>query len=123
MPVKFGNVPSSRTLALAFSQSVMHVNPLGAAPLLEQRVTQGILAQVQKRREFPVRVTQWLQTRAHNGMSALFQNPGPFQPPWQLRVALAIPGVQHLIGRMVGMGIRPEYIKPERIKEPKKAAS
>jgi 2-polyprenyl-6-methoxyphenol hydroxylase-like FAD-dependent oxidoreductase len=93
-----------------------------AVPLLEQRPTEAILAQVQKRREFPVQVTQWLQTQAHNGMSTLFQNPGPFQPPWQLRVALAIPGVRHLIGRMVGMGIRPEYINPEHINKPKKAA-
>ncbi len=86
-------------------------------PLLERRVTEATLARVQRRREFPVRVTQWFQIRAHNGMATLFRNPGPFRAPWQLRVALAMPGVQRLIGRMVGMGVRPEHIN-----KPKKAA-
>jgi 2-polyprenyl-6-methoxyphenol hydroxylase-like FAD-dependent oxidoreductase len=90
-------------------------------PLLERRLTEDVLLQVQRRREFPVRVTQWFQIRAHNGMSVLFRNPGPFRAPWQLRLALAIPGVQRLIGRMVGMGVRPEHVKPEEIKQPKKA--
>jgi 2-polyprenyl-6-methoxyphenol hydroxylase-like FAD-dependent oxidoreductase len=93
-----------------------------AVPLLERRVTEATLAQVQRRREFPVRVTQWFQIQAHNGMSVLFQNPGPFRPPWQLRLALAIPAVPHLIGRMVGMGVRPEHIKPDHLKEPQKAS-
>jgi hypothetical protein len=84
---------------------------------LERRVTVGVLAQVQKRREFPVQVTQWLQVNAHNQMYHLFQNPGPFNAPWQARVVLGIPGVTHLIGRMVGMGVRPEHVQ-----EPKKAA-
>lgn len=92
-----------------------------ARPLLERRVTEEVLSQVQRRREFPVRATQWFQIRAHNGMSFLFQNPGPFRAPWQLRLALAIPGVQRLIGRMVGMGVRPEHIDPDQIKQPKKA--
>jgi 2-polyprenyl-6-methoxyphenol hydroxylase-like FAD-dependent oxidoreductase len=100
-------------------QDAVAATKLLALPLLERRVTEAALAQVQRRREFPVRVTQWFQIRAHNGMSALFQNPGPLQPPWQFRLALAIPGVQHLIGRFVGMGIRPEHIEPERIRETK----
>jgi 2-polyprenyl-6-methoxyphenol hydroxylase-like FAD-dependent oxidoreductase len=91
-----------------------------ALPLVERRVSEDALLQVQRRREFPVRVTQWLQIRAHNGFSMLFRNPGPIQPPWQFRLALAIPGVPHLIGRFVGMGVRPEHIDPERIKQPKK---
>jgi 2-polyprenyl-6-methoxyphenol hydroxylase-like FAD-dependent oxidoreductase len=106
---------------LAIQDAVAAARLLGL-PLLERRVTEDVLLQVQRRREFPVRVTQWFQIKAHDGMSVLFQNPGPFQAPWQLRLALAIPGVQRLIGRMVGMGIRPEHIEPELIKQPKKVA-
>jgi 2-polyprenyl-6-methoxyphenol hydroxylase-like FAD-dependent oxidoreductase len=81
-----------------------------AGPLIERRVTEATLAQVQKRREFPVRVTQWLQTLVHNRIDYLFQHPGPFEPPWQVRAVLGIPAVPHLIGRIVGMGVRPEHI-------------
>jgi hypothetical protein len=40
----------------------------------------------------------------------VFQNPGPVKAPWQLKVAVNIPGVQDLLGRVVGNGFRPEHI-------------
>jgi 2-polyprenyl-6-methoxyphenol hydroxylase-like FAD-dependent oxidoreductase len=82
-----------------------------ARPLLEKRATEAVLASVQKRREFPARVTQFVQVKVHNQMGRIFENPGPARAPWQLKFALQLPGVQHIIGRAVGMGVRPEHIK------------
>lgn len=51
-----------------------------ANPLLENQVTEDVLAVVQHRREFPTQVTQFLQVNAHRAMDRfLFQNPGPFK--------------------------------------------
>jgi 2-polyprenyl-6-methoxyphenol hydroxylase-like FAD-dependent oxidoreductase len=83
-----------------------------ANPLLQNQVTGEVLAAVQHRREFPTQVTQFLQVNVHRAMERfLFQNPGPFQAPWPLKLAMSIPGVSHLTGRFVGLGVRPEQIR------------
>jgi 2-polyprenyl-6-methoxyphenol hydroxylase-like FAD-dependent oxidoreductase len=80
-----------------------------AGPLREKRVTEALLAGVQQRREFPTRVTQYVQTRAHKAFEYIFQHPGPIRAPWQLKVATRIPGIQHVTGYFVGIGVRPEH--------------
>src|SRR5271165_4306829 len=98
---------------LAIQDAVATANLL-AAPLREGRVTEWWLAQVQRRREFPTRVTQQLQVFAHAGMQRAFRNPGPARAPWQFKVAVQIPGIQHVLARVVGMGVLPEHIKGTR---------
>jgi 2-polyprenyl-6-methoxyphenol hydroxylase-like FAD-dependent oxidoreductase len=95
---------------LAIQDAVATSNLLADA-LRERRVTEDVLAQVQRRRDFPTRVTQWVQARAHKVFDRLFRNPGPVKPPWQLKLAIRIPGVQRLFARVVGMGVRPEHIR------------
>jgi len=95
---------------LAVQDAVAAANLL-AAPLREGRVTEALLARVQRRRQFPTRVTQHLQVMAHKRIAYVFGHPGPLQAPWQLRVAMRLPGVQQIAGRIVGMGIRPEHIR------------
>ncbi len=51
-----------------------------------------------------------MQVQAHKGLAKIFQNPGPAKAPWQLKVAVNIPGVHDLAGRLVGVGVRPEHI-------------
>jgi hypothetical protein len=46
----------------------------------------------------------------HKGLARVFQNPGPAKAPWQLKVAVNIPGVHDLLGRVVGVGVRLEHI-------------
>ena len=93
-----------------------------AQPLREGRLDEEPLARVQRRREFPARVTQFVQMGIHAGFARVFQNPGPARAPWQLKVAVRIPGIQRLLGRAVGMGARPERIetcespRPRRIR-------
>jgi len=98
---------------LAVQDAVAAANLL-AVPLREGRVTEALLARVQGRREFPTRVTQGLQVMAHKGFEYVFGHPGPLQAPWQLKVAARLPGVRHIAGRIVGMGIRPEHIRDAR---------
>ncbi|HJT86258.1 MAG TPA: FAD-dependent monooxygenase, partial [Bryobacteraceae bacterium] len=84
-----------------------------AAPLRENQVTEDLLAAVQRRRDLPTQVTQFLQMNVHRAMDRfLFRHSGPLKAPWQLRVAVAVPGLQHLTGRFVGFGVRPEEIRP-----------
>ena len=73
-------------------------------------VPENVLARVQERREFPTRVTQFMQINAHKAFARIFENSGPLQAPWQLKAATHIPGLQRLLGRAVGLGARPEHI-------------
>ena len=95
---------------LAIQDAVAAANIL-AGPLRTNRATEKVLARVQQRREFPTRATQLIQLNAHKAFQYVFRHQGPMKAPWQLKVATGIPGVQHLIGRVVGVGIRPEHIR------------
>ena len=94
---------------LAIQDAVATANLL-AVPLRERRVSEPMLAKVQKRREFPTRVTQRLQITAHKGFARVFQDPGPAKAPWQLKLAMRVPALQLVLARLVGMGVRPEHI-------------
>jgi 2-polyprenyl-6-methoxyphenol hydroxylase-like FAD-dependent oxidoreductase len=85
-----------------------------AGPLREGRITEANLALVQRRREFPTRVTQQLQVFVHKGMEKIFQNPGPANAPWQLKLIVQIPGIQGVVARTIGIGVRPEYINQKK---------
>jgi 2-polyprenyl-6-methoxyphenol hydroxylase-like FAD-dependent oxidoreductase len=105
---------------LAIQDAVAAANLIGQ-PLREGLLTISDLARVQQRREFPTRATQLLQANAHKLFSMIFRNPGPIEAPWQLQVAARVPGLPHLLGRVVGMGVRPEHVadtdrpaRPER---------
>ena len=98
---------------LAIQDAVATANLLTRG-LLTGQVTEAMLARVQCRREFPTRATQFLQVQAHKGLARIFQNPGPAKAPWQLKVVTNIPGVHDLLGRVVGVGVRPEHIAGAR---------
>lgn len=94
---------------LAIQDAVAAANLL-AAPLQARRVRRADLAAVQRRREFPARVTQAVQTVAHRGFTRVFENPGPIEAPWQAKVITRIPGVHRALGYAVGIGARPEHV-------------
>lgn len=95
---------------LAVQDAVAATNLL-AKPLREGSVTDESLARVQKRREFPVRVTQRAQVFAHRGIAKLFRNTGPAHAAWQLKLIVHLPGFQRLLARAVGLGVRPEHVR------------
>ncbi|HTS51271.1 MAG TPA: FAD-dependent oxidoreductase [Bryobacteraceae bacterium] len=79
--------------------------------LREGRVTEAMLAAVQKRREFPARATQAVQVKLHNAFDRVFASTGPLQAPWGLKAALQIPGIHRALGYVVGVGVRPEHVQ------------
>jgi 2-polyprenyl-6-methoxyphenol hydroxylase-like FAD-dependent oxidoreductase len=98
---------------LAIQDAVATANLLANA-LREPRVTDELLRQVQRRRELPTRMTQAAQANAHKVFAQIFRNTGLVKAPWQLKAAVRIPGITHLVGRAVGVGVRPEHVKDAR---------
>jgi 2-polyprenyl-6-methoxyphenol hydroxylase-like FAD-dependent oxidoreductase len=96
---------------LAIQDAVAAANIL-AQPLLQERVTDQDLRKVQKRREFPTRMTQRLQIFAHKR----FINPAlatrtPIQKlPLPLKLLQMFPVLRRIPARVVGLGFRPEHI-------------
>jgi 2-polyprenyl-6-methoxyphenol hydroxylase-like FAD-dependent oxidoreductase len=98
---------------LAIQDAVAAANLL-TEPLRERCVPVSALAGVQKRREFPTRVTQAIQLFAHRGLARVFENPGPIRAPWPLKAAMKIPGIHRAVGYAVGIGARPEHVEEAR---------
>jgi 2-polyprenyl-6-methoxyphenol hydroxylase-like FAD-dependent oxidoreductase len=103
---------------LAIQDAVAAANLL-ARPLLDGAVSDTQLHAVQKRREFPTRMTQRLQIFAHRRvLSPTLGNEAPIrQLPLALRLLQRFPILRRIPARVVGMGFRPEHVKtPERAK-------
>lgn len=92
---------------LAIQDAVAAANLL-AAPLREGRLVDADLARVQARRLPPTRATQGLQRmmrrkRDDKGQAAP-------RPPGFLRLIARFPLLSRLMGRLIGMGFRPERL-------------
>jgi len=69
------------------------------------------LRKVQRRREWPVRVTQRLQILAQNRIIArVLRSRQPLRPPLFFRLLTRYAALRRIPGRLIGMGIRPEHI-------------
>ena len=96
---------------LAIQDAVAAANIL-AVPLRERRVTPEHLQQVQRRREWPTRVTQRLQLTVQNRViSRVLATGRSLSPPPALRLVSRIALFRGLAGRLIGMGVRPEHIR------------
>jgi 2-polyprenyl-6-methoxyphenol hydroxylase-like FAD-dependent oxidoreductase len=100
-------------------QDAIATSNLLTGPLQEGRVSEAALAAVQKRRELPTRVTQAIQIFAHRGLARVFENPGPIQAPWQVKVVTRIPGIHRAMGYAAGMGMRPEHVREKASGRPR----
>jgi 2-polyprenyl-6-methoxyphenol hydroxylase-like FAD-dependent oxidoreductase len=96
---------------LAVQDAVAAANELWQ-PLLERRVTLEQLAQVQRRREFPTRVTQRLQVLIQNNViRRVLGVDRPISPPWPVRLLGRWALLRRLPAAFVGIGVRPEHIR------------
>ena len=96
---------------LAIQDAVAAANAL-SEPLRKGRLTIDDLERVQKRREFPTRVTQWLQVVIQRRVIArVLGESKPFKPPLALRMINRIPPLRRIPARLIGLGIRPEHVK------------
>jgi hypothetical protein len=72
---------------------------------------------VRRRREFPVRMTQRMQVVAQNNIVSAALKPGgaPLKAPLVVRLITAVPWLQGITARFIGLGVRPEHVhSPER---------
>jgi 2-polyprenyl-6-methoxyphenol hydroxylase-like FAD-dependent oxidoreductase len=96
---------------LAVQDAVAAANFL-AVPLNEKRVTRELLAAVQRRRDFPMRVIQRIQVIVQNTLlaPALSSTERP-KPPWPVKLMNWFPVLQRIPARVIGIGFRPEHIR------------
>jgi 2-polyprenyl-6-methoxyphenol hydroxylase-like FAD-dependent oxidoreductase len=97
---------------LAIQDAVAAANIL-AQPLLHGPVSEILLHQVQKRREFPTQMTQRFQVFAHRRfISRALSNREPMRRlPLPLKLLQQFPILRRIPARMLGLGIRPEHIR------------
>jgi 2-polyprenyl-6-methoxyphenol hydroxylase-like FAD-dependent oxidoreductase len=101
---------------LAIQDAVATANLL-AAKLAALKDSKGCpseeeLGAVQRRRTFPVRMTQAMQVAVQNNLISRVVKPGdkPLQIPMFLRIINAVPWLQAIAGRLLAIGVRPEHV-------------
>ena len=96
---------------LAIQDAVATANIL-AAPLRSKTLTEANLAAVQRRREFPTKVTQSAQVLIQkNVVDALLHSNKPLKAPWLLKFLSSIPLLRRIPAYLVGVGVRPEHLR------------
>jgi 2-polyprenyl-6-methoxyphenol hydroxylase-like FAD-dependent oxidoreductase len=94
---------------LAVQDAVATARILGPK-LAAGTLADGDLALVQRRREFPVAVTQRFQRAAQRRMvDPLLHATGRIDAPGPLKLLAKMPSLQRLPARLVGVGVRPEH--------------
>ena len=90
----------------AVQDAVVAANVL-TGPLKAGRVADSDLAEVQRQREWPVRVIQRLQTAMQNNLirRALLLE-GPPRLPWTVRALLRVPILRDLPAKLIAFGPR-----------------
>jgi 2-polyprenyl-6-methoxyphenol hydroxylase-like FAD-dependent oxidoreductase len=96
---------------LAVQDAVATANLL-AAKLANGCPSEDELDAVRQRREFPVRMTQAMQVVVQNRLISAALKPGsePLRPPLPVRLINAVPWLQGITARLVGLGVRPEHV-------------
>jgi 2-polyprenyl-6-methoxyphenol hydroxylase-like FAD-dependent oxidoreductase len=103
-------------VSLAVQDAVAAANALWR-PLASGTLRQDDLRRVQKRREFPTRVTQRIQMLLHEAISgALHTDNQALQAPLSVRLMARVPLLRRIPGRLVGMGVRPEHVHSPEIR-------
>ena len=101
---------------LAIQDAVAAANLL-FKPLREGQLTIDHLRQVQKRRELPTRITQWLQVTVQRRIIArVLGETRPVKPPLAVRLLATVPWLRRIPARIVGLGIRPEHVSREIVR-------
>ena len=100
---------------LAVQDAVAAANIL-ARPLASGEALTPYLEQIQRRREFPTRVTQRAQIFAQDRIiSRVLAGKGPVEVPSVLKLIQRFPALQRIPGRAIGMGARPEHVRTKDV--------
>jgi 2-polyprenyl-6-methoxyphenol hydroxylase-like FAD-dependent oxidoreductase len=103
---------------LAVQDAVATANLL-AATLARGCPSEDELDAVRRRREFPVRITQAMQVVVQNNIISVALKPGdrPLKAPLFARLINALPWLQGITARFVGLGARPEHVRSPAISD------
>ena len=98
---------------LAVQDAVATANLLASGLKMEGLPTEDELDAVRRRREFPVRMTQRMQVIVQNNIVNAALKPGnqPLKAPFVMRLVTAVPWLQGITARFVGLGVRPEHVQ------------
>jgi 2-polyprenyl-6-methoxyphenol hydroxylase-like FAD-dependent oxidoreductase len=95
----------------AIQDAVVTANSV-TAPLLHGTLTEQDLAAVQRRREWPTRIIQWLQTLAQKQVIArALASSEEVRPPLIMRLLLNTPYIRDIPPRLVGLGVWPVHVR------------
>ncbi|HXG78379.1 MAG TPA: FAD-dependent oxidoreductase [Methyloceanibacter sp.] len=98
---------------LAIQDAVAAANILWE-PLRKGPVPESVLAEVQKRRQWPTEMTQavqlFVQKRVISNVLSLTNAP---RPPFVLTLFNRLPFLRRIPARLIGMGFRPEHVASE----------
>ena len=73
-------------------------------------ISENALAEVQRRRDFPTRVTQSFQVMAHGFLHGYLGNPAPAHASWLVRVLSGSRLFRRFSARFIGLGVRLEHV-------------
>jgi len=96
---------------LAIQDAVAAANLL-AAPLASGRLSDEDLRRVQRRREWPTRVTQRAQLFVQDNVMGRVLGHSPRALPWPLKLLRRFPVLRRVPARLLGVGARPEHVRP-----------
>ena len=95
---------------LAIQDAVAAANIL-AAPMMRGEDVDRLAPRVQERRMFPVKVIQGIQRTVHERViGAVFRSQTP-KPPAIVRLLDAVPLLQRIPARVLGLGVRREHVR------------
>ena len=94
---------------LAIQDAVAAANIL-AGPMTRGENVDSLLAKVQARRMFPVKVIQGLQRTIHKNVIGAALSGRVERAPWPVRLLNATPLLQRVPARVLGLGVRGEHI-------------
>jgi 2-polyprenyl-6-methoxyphenol hydroxylase-like FAD-dependent oxidoreductase len=96
---------------LAIQDAVAAANIL-AEPLRRGAAAVEDLEKVQRRREFPTRLTQWAQVTIQNRIiTPVLGRTGKLPLPLPVKLLSRFPFLRRIPARLIGMGVRPEHVR------------
>ena len=97
---------------LAIQDAVAAANFIVPALKNGGKITNGVLQQIQKRRELPTRVVQRAQLLIQNSIiTRILARPGQrMRPPWIVRALGSSDVLRRIPARLVGLGFRREHV-------------
>ena len=99
---------------LAIQDAVAAANLLAAKLREGGPLSEEDLDAVRRRRLWPTRATQAMQVAMQNNVLVPVMNSAAgetLQVPLPIRVVTAVPALQRLFARLLGMGVRPEHVR------------